>query len=299
MIVKSIFASMRPPFLLLTGSVMVLMLAYVEYQAIPWSYHLFLLILIGAIAAHISVNMLNEYDDYHSGLDFLTSKTPFSGGSGALTEHAQAAEWVGQVGYLFLGMVVSIGAFFIFLRGWAILPIGLVGILIIVSYTTFLTRYPLLCLMVSGLAFGPLMMNGGYFVLTGQFSLTLFVLSLIPFFLVNNLLLLNQVPDMEADRQVGRFNLLHKYGVSASMNLFILHWVLAFVVLGGLIAFGDLPVSASMGFLALFLSLPVVLKVKYLSATEKNALNPIMGLNVALTLLMPLFIAGGLYYASP
>lgn len=298
MIVKSIFASMRPPFLLLTGSVMLLMLAYVDYQAIPWSYHLFLLVLFGAIAAHISVNMLNEYDDYHSGLDFLTSKTPFSGGSGALPQHAQAVEWVGQMGYLFLGIVISVGVFFIYLRGWAILPIGLVGVAIILSYTTFLTRYPLLCLMASGLAFGPLMMNGGYFVLTGEFSLTVFALSLIPFFLVNNLLLLNQIPDIEPDRQVGRFNLLHKYGVSASMNLFILHWFLAFVVLGGLIAVGDLPTSAALGFLALFLSLPVVVKVKYLSSTEKSALNPVMGLNVALTLLMPLFIAGGLYYAS-
>jgi hypothetical protein len=43
-----------------------------------------LLIFIGALFAHISVNTLNEYFDFKSGLDLTANKTPFSGGSGAL-----------------------------------------------------------------------------------------------------------------------------------------------------------------------------------------------------------------------
>ncbi len=42
-----------------------------------------MLALLGAFLAHISVNTLNEYFDFKSGLDLETIKTPFSGGSGA------------------------------------------------------------------------------------------------------------------------------------------------------------------------------------------------------------------------
>ena len=46
-----------------------------------------MLVLIGAVSAHISVNTFNEYFDFLSGLDAKTVKTPFSGGSGALVEN--------------------------------------------------------------------------------------------------------------------------------------------------------------------------------------------------------------------
>jgi 1,4-dihydroxy-2-naphthoate octaprenyltransferase len=36
---------------------------------------LFIIILIGALSAHISVNMLNEYYDFKSGLDLKINKT--------------------------------------------------------------------------------------------------------------------------------------------------------------------------------------------------------------------------------
>jgi len=43
-----------------------------------------MLALLGAFLAHVSVNTLNEYYDFKSGLDLETIRTPFSGGSGAL-----------------------------------------------------------------------------------------------------------------------------------------------------------------------------------------------------------------------
>ena len=43
-----------------------------------------ILALAGGLLAHISVNALNEYLDFTSGLDLTTLRTPFSGGSGTL-----------------------------------------------------------------------------------------------------------------------------------------------------------------------------------------------------------------------
>ncbi|GAI31321.1 unnamed protein product, partial [marine sediment metagenome] len=39
---------------------------------------------IGLLLAHISVNVLNDYFDYRSGIDLEAKRTPFSGGSGIL-----------------------------------------------------------------------------------------------------------------------------------------------------------------------------------------------------------------------
>ena len=70
-------------------------------------------------------------------------------------------------------IVVAIGAWLIRERGPGLLPLGLLGILLIVSYTRWLTRSPALCLLAPGIAFGPLMVLGTYFALTGRYAWTL------------------------------------------------------------------------------------------------------------------------------
>ena len=45
----------------------------------------------GRRGAHLAVNMLNEYFDFKSGLDFKTQRTPFSGGSGTLPANPHLA----------------------------------------------------------------------------------------------------------------------------------------------------------------------------------------------------------------
>jgi 1,4-dihydroxy-2-naphthoate octaprenyltransferase len=53
-----------------------------EYSGI----HIPLFVVIGVALAHFSVNALNDYLDYKSGLDLLTPRTPFSGGSKVLID---------------------------------------------------------------------------------------------------------------------------------------------------------------------------------------------------------------------
>ncbi len=115
---------------------------------------------MGAMSAHISVNMLNEYHDFKSGLDFKTKKTPFCGGSGALPNNPEIANLVLLFGLLALFITLAIGIYFITIIGTTILPIGLLGFVIIVTYTQWLNRMPLLCLIAPGLGFGLLMFVG-------------------------------------------------------------------------------------------------------------------------------------------
>lgn len=165
---------------------------------------IFFLILLGAIFAHISVNTLNEYYDYRSGLDLKTEKTAFSGGSGALPNYPATAKTTLTIGLLSLLLTIAIGIYFVFEHSVHILPIGIVGVALVITYTQWLNRFPFLCLITPGLGFGILMVVGTHVMLAGEYSRLTWTVSLVPFFLINNLLLLNQYPDIKADASVGR-----------------------------------------------------------------------------------------------
>jgi 1,4-dihydroxy-2-naphthoate octaprenyltransferase len=202
--IHTVLKTMRPSFLVLTLACVFLGFCTSFATGTTINSTLLALIFIGAMSAHISVNMLNEYHDFKSGLDFKTKKKPFSGGSGALPNNPKIANAVLFFGLLALFITIAIGIYFITTIGGAILPIGLVGLVLIVTYTRWLNRMPLLYLIAPGLGFGLLMVVGTHIVLTFEYSQLVWLISLIPFFLINNLLLLNQYPDMEADASVGR-----------------------------------------------------------------------------------------------
>jgi 1,4-dihydroxy-2-naphthoate octaprenyltransferase len=181
---------------------------------------LLLLCLAGALLAHVSVNALNEYMDFNSGLDLATVRTPFSGGSGALPQYPEMARAVLVLGVVTLVGVMLVGLYFLRQYGLAILPIGLAGLLLVVFYTGWANRHPFICLVAPGLGFGVLMVVGTQYVLQGQYSPLSLLAAVVPFFLVNNLLLLNQYPDIKADRGAGRRHFPITYGTAASTGVY-------------------------------------------------------------------------------
>lgn len=251
------------------------------------------LVLLGALAAHISVNALNEYFDFKSGLDFRTQRTPFSGGSGTLPANPDKAPWAARTGWIAFCLTALIGLYFLWVRGWALLPLGSLGLLVIAVYTTWLTRVPLLCLVAPGLGFGVLMVMGTDFVLTGRYSWPAFAASLVPFFLVSNLLLLNQFPDAEADRSVGRRHLLITAGRRSSAVVYSIFLGLTYVSLAAAVYLGLLPRASLLGLLMLVVAVPTAVGVLR-HAEETRKLIPYLGLNVLLNLLTPALVALGL-----
>jgi 1,4-dihydroxy-2-naphthoate octaprenyltransferase len=255
------------------------------------------LVFIGALAAHISVNALNEYFDFKSGLDLRTMRTPFSGGSGTLPANPAMARTALNTGLIALAITSLIGLYFTFVRGWALLPLGLLGLVVIVAYTPWLTRYPLLCLIAPGLGFGPLMVMGTDFALTGSYSWTAFFASLVPFFLVSDLLLLNQFPDVEADRSAGRRHLLIVAGNKRSSVVYAAFLFLAYLSIAVGVGLGYLPVLGLLGLVPLVIAVPTAVgAIRYAEQTEK--LMPYLGLNVLLNVITPLLLAIGLLIAG-
>lgn len=291
--ITTLIKTTRPAFLILTFAVVTLAAALALHHGFVVSPLLLGLVLLSTVSAHAAVNVLNEVHDARSGLDELTQRTPFSGGSGALQAQPHAVRKASLLGKLLIAIVVASGLYFIYLRGWALAPLGLVGLVLVIAYTPLLTRRPLLCLLAPGIGFGPLMVIGSYFVLTGDYSGVVFAVSLIPFFLVSNLLLLNQFPDAQADVKVGRNNLLTAYGSATAVKTFVVFLVAAFATLLLLVAFNIMPLSALFGLLALVVALPLLAGVMRL-ANEQEISHRLLGLNVALTVGLLLLIAIGL-----
>jgi len=249
-------------------------------------------IVIGAISAHICVNLFNEYSDFKSGLDSNTIRTPFSGGSGTLPERPEMLDPVLYFALTALGITILIGVFLSLVRGMALLPLGVLGLIVIVSYTPWITRRPALCLMAPGLGFGPLMVMGTNFALTGEYSRTAFAASLVPFFLVNNLLLLNQFPDAEADKRIGRRHLPITIGKRRSSLIYAIFTAFTYLTIMAGIYSKLFPPATLLGMATLFMAVPASIGA-YRHAEDVNRLIPYLGLNVVVNIATPVLLAVG------
>jgi 1,4-dihydroxy-2-naphthoate octaprenyltransferase len=216
-------------------------------------------------------------------LDFHTQRTPFSGGSGTLPSSPELAESVFFCGLLCLVFSSLIGLYFLWTIGWGLLPVGLSGLLLVYFYSSKITQQPLLCLLAPGLGFGPFMILGAYYILTGHYSFTVLMTSLIMLLVVSNLLLLNQFPDLEPDRAVGRLHLPILVGRKIATLIYVLFLVMAYVLLLLFVYLKLLPIYSLLGLLTLFLEIPAAMFVlRFYDNMER--LIPALALNVALTL---------------
>ena len=291
--IRHTISTMRLPFVILTPACVLLGFGTAVWSSSHIRILHFILALIGAVAAHISVNAFNEYFDFKSGLDSLTRKTPFSGGSGALQQKPELARWALSYALIAFAITSFIGIYFLIVRGLWLLPLGLIGLIVVTIYTTHIVRNPFLCLIAPGLGFGTLMVMGTHYVLTGSYSWTAFVASLVPFFLVSNLLLLNQFPDVEADRSVGRKHFPILIGRRASSLIYGAFILMPFVAIIMSVDFGYLPHAALISLFALIVAIPAAFGA-YRHADETGKLIPYMGLNVLTNLLTPVLVSIGL-----
>ncbi len=289
---KVLLGVMRLPFVVLAPAC-----ALVGVGSAYWttgSLHLpsVVLAMVGAMAAHICVNVFNEYFDFKTGLDQRTQRTPFNGGSGTLQAHPELAPAALATAIAAFAVTVGIGIFFAFLRGWGIIPLGIVGLFLLYGYTAWMVYQPVLCLIAPGLGFGPLTVMGTHFALTGEYSWTAAVASLVPFFLVSDLLLLNQFPDVDADRSVGRRHFPILIGRRLSARIYTAFLLAAYLVIGAGVAVRLLPPFSLLALLTLFLAARAIAGVNR-NAEDIPALIPNLAQNVLISLLTPLLLALG------
>jgi len=289
------FKATRPQFLFL--SVVLTFLG----TAVAWYYGscnlgYALLAGFGLVLTHGSANAINDYFDYKSGIDLNVKRTPFSGGSGLVPDGKLPVKHVLWVGVVTSLVALIIGIFFVIVSGWQLIPLLVVAALCMVLYTPVIlkTCWPEWS---PGLGLGILPILGFYFVQTGEYDWVALIASIPSGILVHNLLLLNEFPDVEADRKGGRKTTPVVFGMEAagkffriatiSVYIWIVGCVLATVISGSVV----MPVYC----LIVLLTLPLAIKAMQGSKEYKdmNKLVPALRSNVMFILVTQLLLGVG------
>ena len=181
-----------------------------------------ILTLIGVVSLHASVNVLNDYFDYKSGIDTTTTPTPFSGGSRVLPEKLLTPNAVLIAGVVLLLIGSSIGLYFLNLFNFDITLLGiiLISIFSVILYSPVLSKFALGEFFVF-LNFGPLLFTGIYFIQSnGLINIEAIIVGSIVGLMTTGILYINQFPDTVADKSKGRLHIVARLGKKRAVNLY-------------------------------------------------------------------------------
>ncbi len=292
--IKILFLETRPQFLVLS-----LVLAFLG-TAIAWydgylNMGYALLATLGLVLAHTSVNTLNDYCDFNSGVDLATRRTPFSGGSGMLPGAVLRPGdvlWLGVISFL---LAAAVGVYFTIAAGWQLLPLLLVGTILILLYTPVILkrRWPEWA---PGAGLGILPVMGAYFVQTAAYGWTVFAVAFPSGILVHNLLFLNEFPDVEADKIGHRKTMPITMGKGKASLLYCALTVLTYVWIAGLVVARVAPVYALLALLTLPLGIKAISGARQYN--EVGRFMPAMASNVLVVLLTQLLMGIGYILAG-
>lgn len=290
--VKNLAILVRANFLLLTLVIVAAGLSAAFYDGHVLNVTNALLTLLGALLAHMAVNTFNNYFDYKTGVDRRTLKTPFSGGIHLLVDGRVSSATAFSVGLLcFMGAAV-IGLYFIRVFFWPLLPILVYGGISICFYTPWMARLPGVSEIVAGTNFG-LMALGAYVTQTGEISSVALAVFLPSSILVAILLLLNEFPDVEADRLAGRRHLVLLLGRKRASRLYVALLALVYLSIISLVFLGVTPMSTMLT----LATLPFALKAAHTTMKRHDDVNTIvsaLGSNTVVVLATIALIAVGL-----
>lgn len=288
-------AATRPGFLSAAVIPVLIGLSAVGLQA-PVHWLSALLTLLGAVAAHAGINVLNDVYDELAGCDHINADRvhPFTGGSRIIQNGVLTVAGMARFGWLLLGASALIGLVLTQLAGAGLLLIGLAGLLIGWAYSAPPLRFSERGLgeLSVGLGFGLLIPLGTAYVQLGRVD-ALALWAGLPFaFLIALVLYINQFPDLRADAASGKRNWVVRLGASGARAGYPLLVGGAYLGLLLAVLLGGLPPLALVAFAALPLHLGAMRRL-WAHAADPGSLRPAIEATLKGTLLHGLLVAGG------
>lgn len=176
------------------------------------------LVLFNGLLLQVAVNLINDHRDIrHSGF------------SEAQIRDIRRNTYIG---YAVMLLATFIGLYMVSIRGWPLLLLGAVGIFGAWGYTGGEVNYKSrgLGILLVFFLMGELLIGGSYYVVSGEYSLDIFWLSL-PFSLLSSLLLLsNELRDYEEDLAAGIRTLCVRIGYQVGVKLYYVMVALLYFV---------------------------------------------------------------------
>ncbi|MEP5763529.1 MAG: prenyltransferase [Halieaceae bacterium] len=220
----------------------------------PWGW--LALTLLALFCFEVAKNAWGDVIDFDSGTDLAVKpedRTDFSGGKRVLVDELLTRRQTWSIAIVFgaagalLGMLIVLG------REPGLFWLGLAGVLLAWSYhgPPLQLAYRGLGELDVALCYGPLISMGTYVVCTQGYNSDVIWASLPLGLFIAAFLWVNEFPDFEADRSVGKNNLVVRLGRHRASRLLPVIYLLASLILLGACALEHLPPAAALGLVAL------------------------------------------------
>lgn len=247
--------------------------------------------LVGLVALHMAVNILNEWSDMRTGIDLETERTPFSGGSGTLPAGAISLNATLVFGLCCAAIGLGMGIWLLTEVGLVLLPFMILGAVFVLGYTDALARIGW-GEIAAGLGLGGLPVAGTALIQGGGLGPAAVAAAIPATFMTFNLLLLNEFPDETADRKGGRRNLVILLGTRTAARIYAIAALATPVSIAASVVGRALPWTC---LIAVLPSLMVVPALKWAYSDPKLPVPiPALGGNVTWNLLTNSLLAVGM-----
>ncbi len=172
---------------------------------------------LGIFFVEVAKNASGEIVDYDSGTDLAIGpedRSPFSGGKRVLVDGLLTRRQTAAIAAAFYLAAIAVGLAIVVFVDSRILGIGVLGMALAWYYHGGSLRlsYRGLGELAVALAYGPLVVNGTYFVQAGHLYAPLLHASIALGLLVAAFLWINEFPDARADRAAGKRTLVVRLG---------------------------------------------------------------------------------------
>ncbi len=249
------------------------------YEAKIFIVTRFVLALVAALCLHAGTNMINDYFDYRSGCDLHPQydefSAPFFGGSRLLPEEILKPRDVFAAALVSFVLGGTLGVFLAFEVGWVVVLLGFVGVLSGYSYTKLASRG--IGEFFVFLNAGPLAVIGSYYVQAQALTAQPIVAALPLGLLIANVLWINEIPDIPADRAVGKNTLAVRLGKKKAIYVYATLMIAPYALIG-LGAMSNLTPTYS--FIA-FLTLPLSFKAIRIAREHYDETSKLVSASVA------------------
>lgn len=191
-----------------------------SYGAAQFSWIAALASIVGVVFLHFSLNLLDDWFDYKVGSAEARVKVANEGFRGRMVKYPYLTS--GQATHKellkaiagFLIVAAAMGAIAVAVRGWNVLWWVVLGLIFGVSYSGGPLKLGFRGLgeLVIFLMFGPLLMTGVYYAITGGLDWKIISLSVAVGLLVTNIVYSHSVLDAVPDQKMGKKTMAHLMG---------------------------------------------------------------------------------------
>lgn len=252
----------------------------------------FLLALLAGMLYHTGCNLLNDYYDYHYGVD----RPDAFGGNGLLVSGRMTPRQIALGAWACLAAGSLIGFYFVCRYGVPILLIGAAGFLGAVFYTAtpYGLKYHALGEPLVFLAMGVGMVLGGFVTQGAEVSVRACAASLPVAFLVAAILQANDTRDIAGDRLSGVKTLSVLLGPRGARVFYYLLLLAAYLSLAGLVAERVVPRLSLLALLSLPLACRLCARFRAFPGEDDERLTPAVQGTAVLHLVFGLLMTAGI-----